>query len=128
MYQRVLDVSVFLGENDMAVIKTKELEELEVVLYCMYGKRSEVLGHVSGLVASGLIVVAIFMGIGFWTVGIENFVFYVLIGVGVFVFFVLTAYAIWSRRRKTVQTFEPKEEKEWNPNGQFIAPEVVAKP
>ena len=124
-----MDVSVFLGEESRHGLATiKEEDHPEVVLYCMYGKRSEVLEHVAWFMVSGLIVAAVFMGIGFWTVGIENVVFYVLIGVGVFVFLVLTAYAIWSRRRKTVQTFEPKQEKEWNPNGQFTAPEVVAKP
>ena len=126
-----MDVSVFLGEESRHGLATiKEEDHPEVVLYCMYGKRSEVLEHVAWFMVSGLIVAAVFMGIGFWTVGIENVVFYVLIGVGVFVFLVLTAYAIWSRRRKTVQTFEPKEQKEWNPNGGgFNAPDgsVAAK-
>ena len=113
MYQRVLDVSVFLGEG-VKGIETKTEEE--VVLFCMYGKRKEVLENVAGCMGIGLVVAIFLLVIGLATVGVENVIFYVLVGIGAFVFFVLTVLAVWVHRRwKTREFIEPKPQGESKP-------------
>ena len=113
MYQRVLDVSVFLGEG-VKGIETKTEEE--VVLFCMYGKRKEVLENVAGCMGIGLVVAIFLLVIGLATVGVENVIFYVLVGIGAFVFFVLTVLAVWVHRRwKTREFIEPKPQEETKP-------------
>lgn len=101
-----MDVSVFLGEG-VKGIETKTGEE--VVLFCMYGKRKEVLENVAGCMGIGLVVMVFLFVIGLATVGVENVIFYVLVGIGAFVFFVLTVSAVCMHRRwKTREFIESK--------------------
>ena len=97
---------MFLGEG-VKEMETKTDEE--VVLFCMYGKRNEVLLNVAGCMGIGLVVMIFFFVAGLATVGVENVIFYVLVGVGAFVFFALTVSAVCVHRRwKTREFIEPK--------------------
>lgn len=108
-----MDVSVFLGEG-VKGIETKTGEE--VVLFCMYGKRKEVLENVAGCMGIGLVVMVFLFVIGLATVGVENVIFYVLVGIGAFVFFVLTVSAVCVHRRwKTREFIESKPREESGP-------------
>ena len=101
-----MDVSVFLGEG-VKGMETKTDEE--IVMFCMYGKRKEVLENVAGCMGIGLVVMVFLFVIGLATVGVENVIFYVLVGVGAFVFFALTVSAVCVHRRwKTREFIESK--------------------
>ena len=132
MYQKVMDVSVFLGEENRHDLETiKEEDHPEVVLYCLYGRKKSVIEQVAGCMAIGFVVLVFISVAGLATVGVENVVFFVLFGIGVFVFCVLTVSAMWINRRwcRSVQTYEPKGYS-GSETSTFIAPDdkVLAKP